>query len=56
MVSGGNTRQQAEQEFETLLRVLGLFSHGSVSWTAEPKNMHVDVAVDFSKPQKSSEK
>jgi hypothetical protein len=54
MVSGGNTRQQAEQEFDTLVKVLGLFSQGHITWTAEPKSMQVELAIEFAKPQKGS--
>jgi hypothetical protein len=54
MVSGGNTRQQAEQEFDTLVNVLGLFRQTSLTWTAEPQSMHVDIAVEFAKPQKGA--
>jgi hypothetical protein len=50
MVSSGNTRLQAEQEFDTLVKVLGLFSQGKLTWTAESKKMHVDLAIEFDKP------
>ncbi len=49
MVSGGNTREQAEQEIGTLLKVLGLFGKGQLTWTAEPKSMHVNLSVEFAK-------
>jgi hypothetical protein len=47
MVSGGNTREQAEQEFDTLLKVIGLFGKGQITWTAEPKSMHADLSIEF---------
>ncbi len=56
MVSNGNTRQQAEQEFDTLLKVLGLFGKAQASWTAEPKSMHVDLSIEFAKPKKTAAK
>jgi hypothetical protein len=49
MVSGGNTREQAEQELDTLLKVIGLFGKGQITWTAEPKSMHVDLSIEFAK-------
>ena len=49
MVSNGNTREQAEQEFGILLKVIELFSKGRMIWTAEPNSMHVDLAIDFAK-------
>jgi hypothetical protein len=54
MVSGGNTREQAEQEFDTLVKLLGLFGGANASWSADPNAMHVDVSVDFKGPQKSA--
>jgi hypothetical protein len=47
MVSGGNTREQAEQEIDTLLRVLGLFGDARATWTADAASMRVDVAIKF---------
>jgi hypothetical protein len=49
MVSGGNTRQQAEQEFDTLVKVLGLFSQGKLTWTSESNRMQVQLAIEFDK-------
>ena len=47
MVQNGNTRQQAEQEVGILLKLLGLFGEGKLSWTAEPESVHVDLTVEF---------
>ena len=49
MVANGNTRERAEQEFQTLVRVLGLFGNGAITWTSEPLSMHVDLEVEFGK-------
>ena len=53
MVSNGNRREQAEQEIGTLLKVLGLFGKGQVSWTAEAWSMHVDLSIEFAKKAES---
>jgi hypothetical protein len=47
MLEGGNTRQQAEQELDILLRVLGLFGNGQWTWTAEPSSLHADLSIEF---------
>ncbi len=47
MLQEGHTREQAEQQINTLLALARLFNAGEVRWTAAPGNMHVDLSIKY---------